>query len=265
MLGKVMKYEFLATARQFIPAYIAVMVLAIINGVLLWAGGDRGISQALVTGTGNWAVATNGLLMAFYILMIYSIAILTTVLIIRRFYVSMFKDEGYLTHTLPVSTDTLLFGKLLTAVCWSIISTVVVSISFLIFIGPWISEVWSDMIVLLSFDFGLSGLLIGIPTMLAGVASSYLAFYSALSIGSLAKRRKISLAIGVYMGYGFIAWLVVFIFLLHAGPDVFDALFSHPDTVFDNLMLVMLGISLVYAAIHYFIARAILKNKLNLE
>ena len=46
-----------------------------------------------------------------------------------RFYRSMYCDEGYLTHTLPVSKKQLLTAKILTAVLWQIIITLAVAVS----------------------------------------------------------------------------------------------------------------------------------------
>ena len=269
MLRKVMKYEFLASGRQFLPAYIAVMGLGILNALLMWAGNDAAgnVYSALYRPTGSWAFAAGGLLMVFYYLIVFATAVLTVILIIRRFYMSLFKDEGYLTNTLPVSTDKLLLGKLLTAICWSIISTIVVTISFIIAMSVFFTSPWFELRDLFFFfDWGWVDFL-GLLSSLVSLITTILAFYSALSIGQLAKRRKILLAIGAFFGMSFAFTFINTILALNIGffniGNFFFGTSHHSNPT--SAVVLSIGIALAQGAIHYVIARHILKNKLNLE
>jgi len=255
MLKKVMKYEFRAMGRQFLPAYIAVIALAILNGLFLWAGDTSAPAAALAR---PGAVATSVLFGAFYGMVVFGTLVLTMVLIIRRFYVSLFKDEGYLTNTLPVSADTLIFGKLIAAVCWSIISIIVVSVSFLLVSMPWF--VWQDLLDFFIWEHGL----LWLASMFVSLVTGILAFYSALAIGQLAKRRKILLAIGAYMGISFVVSVISTVFMLNSG-SWWNSIFFGIGGAWTNMMLFGMGFSLAQAVMHYMITRYILKNKLNLE
>ncbi|MCL2843240.1 MAG: hypothetical protein FWE28_07235 [Oscillospiraceae bacterium] len=259
MLRKIMKYEFLATGRLFLPAYIAVVALALFNGILQWAGGDSGLYSAFARAD-NWAIATNSLLMIVYFMVVFATAVLTTVLIIRRFYTSLFKDEGYLTNTLPVSVDKLLLGKLLPAICWSIISFIVVTISVLILVAQWI--VWQDLLFFL--DWELMDVL-SLLSIVVSLVTGILAFYSALAIGQLAKRRKILLAIGAYIGIVFAVSLISTFLFFNTNTSLIDRFIFGTDQDIINTTLISIGFSLAQAVMHYVIARYILKNKLNLE
>jgi len=275
MLGKLMKYEFLATGRQILPAYMGVVLFAVLNRILLEIGG--GFEQ-FWDGTVTTTPLANivfGFLIFFYVMAIFAVGILTTILIIRRFYINLFKDEGYLANTLPVSVDTHIWGKLIPAACWNIASAIVILVSVWIILGGVLGRfaiefaearqyIWSalqaePLTVILS-------LLIFIVSFLVVI----LAFYSALSIGQLAKRRKILLAIGAYFGMSFLFSIVSTIFQVtfvhNVAHDPF--FYSTVGATTDNgpvFLLISLGLVLLQGAIHYFITRYILKNKLNLE
>lgn len=98
MLGKLLKYEFKASARLFLLLYGALLLVTIINSVLLRIGDN--LSEA------NWVYSlAQGIVMFSYIMLILAVAITTIVVIIMRFYKNLMGDEGYLMFTLPVSTD----------------------------------------------------------------------------------------------------------------------------------------------------------------
>ena len=88
MLGKLIKYEFNANSRTFLPMYIALILVAAVNRVLRVTMSEAnlafGISIMLLV----------GLFMA--------LGIITLVVIIQRFNKNLLGDEGYLMFTLPV-------------------------------------------------------------------------------------------------------------------------------------------------------------------
>jgi len=272
MLGRLMKYEFLATGRQIIPAYMGVVLFAVLNRILIEIGG--GADQIWDGAGAAWAGVASGLLIFFYALGVCTVGILTFVLIIRRFYINLFKDEGYLTNTLPVSVDTHIWGKLIPAACWSVASGLVIFVSLWIMLGGLLREftLWQDVIrptIQIEPLFAALWLLSGIVGLLAAT----LAFYSALSIGQLAKRRKILLAIGAYFGMSFAFSIVTSFFSViyfesfGGGAPALIGLGILGATANDEAVFIVtaMGLSLLQGAIHYVITRQILKNKLNLE
>ena len=101
MLRKLLKYEFMSTARVFGLCYIGVLVAALLMRIF----GDIAYTQNLQNGTGIFNV-TEILTMTstgFYFLMIAAVCVLTFVLILQRFWKNLMGSEGYLMHTLPVS------------------------------------------------------------------------------------------------------------------------------------------------------------------
>ena len=61
-----------------------------------------------------------------------ALIILTYVLVIRRFYVNMVRDEGYLSLTLPVSTRMHMLSKLLSGIFFILLTGAVLVVGFMI-------------------------------------------------------------------------------------------------------------------------------------
>ena len=96
MLGKLTKYEFKATARVLLPAYLALLLVTVLGKVLLAV---PPVQEAL-----NGAIA--GFFVVIYMLMIMGVLFLTFFISVQRFYKNLLGDEGYLMHTLPVKVST---------------------------------------------------------------------------------------------------------------------------------------------------------------
>ena len=116
MLGKLLKYELKATSRVFIPLYIAILVVSIVNGLSL-----------------NLEILNiQGLATIVLMCLFISLFVITIVVTIQRFNKNLLKDEGYLMFTLPVSSKHLILSKYLTSLIWTFLSFVVAFLSFTI-------------------------------------------------------------------------------------------------------------------------------------
>lgn len=121
MLGKLLKYELKATSRVFIPLYIAILVVSIVNGLSL-----------------NLEILNiQGLATIVLMCLFISLFVITIVVTIQRFNKNLLKDEGYLMFTLPVSSKYLVLSKYLTSLIWTFLSFIVAFLSFtIIFMIP---------------------------------------------------------------------------------------------------------------------------------
>lgn len=116
MLGKLLKYELKATSRVFIPLYIAILVVSIVNGLSL-----------------NLEILNiQGLATIVLMCLFISLFVITIVVTIQRFNKNLLKDEGYLMFTLPVSSKYLVLSKYLTSLIWTFLSFIVALLSFTI-------------------------------------------------------------------------------------------------------------------------------------
>lgn len=107
MLKKLLKYEFAATARYILPLIVLLFVMSAAAGLCI-----RGLGAER---TGRVAVAVSAIFVVLFFLAVIALAVVTLVVIVYRFYRSMLSQEGYLTHSLPVSIHGLLCSKLIAA------------------------------------------------------------------------------------------------------------------------------------------------------
>lgn len=114
MLGKIFKHEFKQTSK-IIPWLYLVLFFC---------------SFTLITG---YKINANWLTIIGYILCIFAaiaIIVSTLIIIITRFYKSMFSNEGYLTYTLPIKPSSNLFPKLTVGIFWLVVDAIVILTAF---------------------------------------------------------------------------------------------------------------------------------------
>ncbi|OOB77045.1 MAG: hypothetical protein BEN19_02665 [Epulopiscium sp. Nuni2H_MBin003] len=112
MLGKLLKYEFQATARTFIPMYIMMLLISLTYGIL---SGDS--FQFLST--------LNNIVLIIFVGIFVALMVTTLIVLIQRFNTNLLGDEGYLMFTLPISPKYLIFSKLVSMIVWYFISFIV--------------------------------------------------------------------------------------------------------------------------------------------
>lgn len=270
MLIKLFKHELRATSRYFLPTYAALLVVAIANNIF-----------TLGAAAGNELSWIQGILGLGYGLLMASIFLLTVVVSLSRFRRNMLGDEGYLTHTLPVSLHHQVIVKLAVTVMWVILSTVVAVASIaaatldgsnLPSLITSVSDAWMYIKQILA-QYGVSPTVLVVESFTGWILSlvvMVLIAYTALAIGQTASRRKTALSWGV--GVALIVLLQIMSGL------VFDALSSiqffgkvtavHAGQALQAMPLVglvgiifMTAVSVVlYGATYYY-----LSTRLNLE
>ena len=119
MLGKVMKHEMKATWKVLFPLAMVLVGVTLIGMLMM-------NMQVFETDMG----ALVGLAMLLlYIIGLIALSVTAFIFLLVRFYHSMYGAEGYLSHTLPVTTFSSINGKLLVAVFWDAITTILVYVS----------------------------------------------------------------------------------------------------------------------------------------
>ncbi|MEG1474170.1 MAG: hypothetical protein RSC10_00335 [Longicatena sp.] len=124
MLGKLMKFEFKSTYRNYMFLYFVMIIASIIISVI--AGTNNYFGNVQQSGFISILFLIVGLIYGFSLVAL-SIAIYIN--IIKSYIKSMYGKGAYLTHTLPVSTTSLLLSKILTSCIWFIISIIMILIS----------------------------------------------------------------------------------------------------------------------------------------
>ena len=122
MLGKLVKYELKSSGRLLTLMYAAILVVALIGGIMLRGSAVVGKELPLI------------ILFLIYLILVVAMMIITLVVIVGRFFKSLLSQEGYLMHTLPVPTWNHVLCKTLTALIWIVLAVIVLFVSGAIFL-----------------------------------------------------------------------------------------------------------------------------------
>ena len=206
MLGKLIKHEFKSVNRLMIPLHLGLIAITIIGRFYI----QLALKQyPALTGDNVWLNLANMSLMLFYIVALMAVGLTSMIyLSILRPRKNLFTDEGYLMHTLPVSTHAHIWSKLIVAAIWLTIDTALILLSvFTMFVNQdFIRAVFDELpTVLSSFKdaFGISmGTAIAVyaPLFILSTMASLLVVDMALAIGHSFNSHKLLSSVGVYVG-----------------------------------------------------------------
>ena len=127
MLGKLLKYEFKSTARTFGILYGVLLLVAILGSFTMGTNINEDSLSVITT-----------VLMVTYSVLVGAIIVITFYMIVTRFYRNLLQEEGYLMHTLPVHEWQQILSKLIVAVIWLILSSIIVILSIIAFSMPFL-------------------------------------------------------------------------------------------------------------------------------
>lgn len=274
MLGKLLKHEWKAVWK--IPTILigALLVLAFLAGLEfaspVWESGLEGLDVLIVM---TWLV--------FYFAVIgVNIGIILYLAV--RFYKSMFTDEGYLTHTLPVTARQLLISKILPIAAWIFLSMAGTLVSILIVAGMamlFFSREnyigWSDLAEAFvrlwqeingSIGIGFHAFMAGILFMLlSGIVYGTMMIIGSVSIGQMVNKHKVLGSIGAYFAMNTAVQVVSMVIVM---PVMFRSMYSGNTNVFAILAptyWIMGGLECVIAVGLYFLSEYLIGKRLNMD
>ena len=254
MLGKLLKHEFKATGRVVMPVLallVGVTALMTLTGPMYWKHIENGDSSGVL----GMVVG----IMTFSILLAVSASI-TVFNSIGRFHRNVLGDEGYLTHTLPVTAGQNLLARLIVSVTWTIVSLFVAFLS----IGV-ISHVVSGTNILKTIgnalryiftDFGpkeIFSVAVAYISALSGICLLYLWIFASMSIGYSSNRRRVAISALVAFGLN----------LIRSSLD--SAVLYGAELGIEEMNLIRLAVNVVECVVLFFAARYFLSKRLNLQ
>lgn len=292
MLGKLIKHDFKSLSRMLLPTLIIIVGATLLGtvGLNLMV---RNVFNSNSINNAPWAAILNiisGIVLAFAILGICAAFIFVAVVIFYRFYKSCIDNEAYLTFTLPVSASNILWSKLISAVIWLLIGTVVGLLCLFIFLtfGTADKGLINYEIIYGIRDIFTSKYMTGsmawfivemIFFVLISTVTSVLQIFLALIIGgAVAQKHKLLAGIGFYfainMVMGIISSIIQFIFVDNmdaiiisspndiAGIEAFNAVMTRMSQYF---VLPSMILSLLMGVAFFLLTNYFMKNKLNLS
>lgn len=264
MLRKLLKYEFRATARLFLPLYLALIVFALINRFL----NPFKLLQPSPYFLDLQAIIGLLMILAYFALIIGIIAV-TVLIMIQRFYKSLLGDEGYLMFTLPVLPWQHIVSKLIAAMVWTVASFSVTIGSIVIISGA--TKLWRLLMeVVNAFReyFGASLFFVLPAAALVSLVSGILMIYAAIALGHLFSRHKVLASFAMYCALHVVSQVITLIIIVLMASVFYQILgeVTEPTALAINLGIFILSFPTLLLAIGYFILTdLILKRGLNLE
>jgi len=187
MFGKLLKHEFRATARIIPLGWLAMTIIA---GLYI-------LANKLEI---EWLAGTS---IVFVVLGIIAVSLLAVGVVAVRFYQTMYKNESYLSHTLPVKTSQLLWSKALVGIVWIFSSSLLTIGGLLVLFSPLYDSnpelamiidmlfAWVKNVGVVPSICALLGLLI------LGSMESIAHIYTAITLGNLPGNQKRSFMMSV--------------------------------------------------------------------
>lgn len=262
-IGKVFKYEMKHSMRILLPVYAAVIAIALLAGILIAGksainGANGAESQnpnfnftyTLNGINGTLSQATGFAMFLFFIIVIAS-AVVSIIILVKRFKNGLLGDEAYLNLSLPVTIGEHLWGRIFHIYIWSFayIITMVISLLLISFSS------WKD--IFSRFDSNMWNALFGIILfVLFGALALILFIFLINAIGHLAKKHRTLVKL-----ISLILILSITSRIIGGIDYVFFQKTNNSIGVFYLMSLFGAILSVIYGTATYFI----LKLKLNLE
>lgn len=265
MLGKLIKNEFNATARTFGAMYLIVFIITAALKIFVEVQDIFQLDNAVINILG--VVTTTA-----FALGIIGVIIGTFILILKRFYDSMLKSEGYLTFTLPATVGQHIASKSIVSYVWIVASGVFIfAIVIILFLGhssPFVAmrDSFSEMIKIINQQH-LWSYVFEVIAVLAIAAYNYIAMgYACFSVGQAWTKSKIVGAFVTYIVFNIITEIITSVCMVVMFGDM-DTLnnVNIGDAFFHPLMIFVIVELLILSIIYTVITRIMLSRKLNLE
>ncbi len=267
MVRKLMKYDFTSYIRLLLPVQLILLGIAALNRFVQLFESNNSTYNILFTSS-----------TILFIISIAVVVVLTLVVSIVRFYQGMYSNEGYLSHTLPVTPSQHICSKLLTSLLFYLGSFLAIFLSLnIVTIGELNIEIYKAF----GFQLGKLGeslhghlalyIIELILLFLSYIVGTTLCIFFCISVGQLAQKRKILLAFGAYFGIyviGQIIGTIIIIFVTTLGTELVsniakwagEHMIAFMHIVFCSGILLQVIVSLIY----FLLTRYIMNKKLNL-
>lgn len=269
MLGKLFKHEFMETYKLILAMNIVVVGMSIIGAILLRTG---------VYDLNDYfrVIAVSSLM--FYILGIFAIFIVVLIYITLRFYKTMYANQGYLTHTLPVTSASVINTKLLVSVFWFFVTSCLTTSSIYLLVRSAITEwdtpsfseigffsqIYSSTGITI-FEFIVTALL----TFLVTAFTMILMIYASLAVGQLFNQHRVAASIVTFIVFYIVRQILSSIRmtgLAILGNGTYSHYGSYADVIyFRGTIWSYMLLTAVYGIIFYVICQYVTNKHLNLE
>ncbi|MBQ9991204.1 MAG: hypothetical protein IJP31_09750 [Lachnospiraceae bacterium] len=277
MLGKLIKHEWKRLWK--VPTVLLALLLALAVGTGLTF--SRPVLESEAVGL-DIVMVISGLIWITFFIALVGISFAITIYLALQFYKSMYSDEGYLTHTLPVTSVQLLTSKGLVVSIWTVLCSLGIILSILIagsmavhsfpemdWQTMWmeIQTEWQELLIALEMEgVNMSQLIVpGIIGIVISVFYGTALIIGSLTIGQLARKHRIAFS---FLAGIVISWLVSALQSIIQIPISFQLTFNQSLGIFPYMVGSLWIQDILYAIVTvvlFIVSNNIIKNRLNLE
>ncbi len=253
MFLKVFKYDFISVFKKYIPILIVIAGLSIVVRLMNLIPTENHYLLEIVI------VLLNVLFVfSFVIHFVY-----TMVIVVLRYAKSLFKDQGYLTHTLPVGKHKLLLSQLLVAIVMVLIAILVTTLCvFIAYFKPnWIQGM-KDFINLIFGEIEwtpdlVAAVVLSIVSYIVSSLQSILIIYLGIALGHIHAKNKSLMSVVYCIAINYALGLVL------GGINIVFTIALFTD--YNALLITSISESVVLSVAAYFVTIFIMERHLNLE
>lgn len=288
MLGKLIKYEWKSVYKIGCVLLLTIFAVTLLGSIMMRM---PFVTDVFAATNGNGYASDQqafitlfGMTVSFvlYVLLLVGAIYGITIYLGVHFYKTMYTDEGYLTHTLPVTPHQILISKILVGGLWQIIINVTMILSVAVLVTVFggtifqsthtdmsIFEVWEQIgegFMELNYLLGSGAFrhyIIGmILLLLTTPFTGLMTMFGAFTLGQTSSKHKVMMGILCYVGLLFITNILkamVQMLIAFAVQDI-D---GNTILVVQNDALVI--VSVILGVVMYFVSHLIISKHLNLE
>lgn len=265
MLKKLIKHEYKATWRYFIPMYIGLaIVTALACGFIAVA--DY-LNTTLVAIGGSFGLLIGILGMIFVFMSPY-------IFLTLRFYKTTATREAYLTFTVPADTKSILFAKFIVGYIWTIVTMVLAYIAICLVIYTGGGEEFVDIMKSIFEVVDAPIAIVSVLTFLLSLANSLLSIYASVSMAQLVRDHRVIASFGFYAAIYTVQQVVSVVatipyLIKEIGSATEEVVqYSATTSIYTNedmgVLIVSLVLTVLFSVAEAWICHHFLNKKLNL-
>ena len=287
MLGKLIKYEWKNTAKVCGSLILFLVIMTAVSCLIfclpsmsdfLLGDSRSGFTPMLILKI---------MLLVLYIFAMIGVVYGALIYLGVHFFKSMYSDQGYLTHTLPVNSHQLLISKTLVAGIWYLLITAVMLVSIvalILTIGGKVMSLegmnifeelaanWDDIIYAIESVLGagiVKEALLYLLQIIIGAFCSMMILFGAITIGQLSSKHKVMMSIISYfaitVALQIISSLVMIPITFYTTQQMIQEVNVTMSMTTTPTYTISILINLITAIVLYFLSNYIITRKLNLE
>ncbi|HIS87569.1 MAG TPA: hypothetical protein IAB49_05515 [Candidatus Caccenecus avistercoris] len=262
MLGKLLKYDLKWCFKPLVVFYILAIIFSIITRMI------ESVDQTLIL------LIMDKICSGVVIAMLINILINCLMRNWVRFERNIYKDESYLTHTLPVSKNKIYLSKILTAIITLFVSFIIIVICLAIVCLndiTWYSLKLSlEQSAIFLNSSPLSLIIVLIITIFFEFLFMILSGILGIVIGHRSNNMKIVKSIligmGIYMGLSLFSLAIIYMAGI-LSPDIMSVFnnIKVSSNAIKSIMIIGIFVYAIYNLMIYFIGNALLNKGINVD